>query len=76
VETGPRQFVRQRLDRHHGIRPGFLALVETLGLGTETQRKVGRFDKGPGQILVAILGIALALRASCKILRSSGIIFV
>ncbi len=49
VKTGPRQLVRQRLDRYHVICPRFLALVEAFGLSVVAQRKVGRLDKGPGQ---------------------------
>lgn len=36
VEAGPRQFVRQRLDRHHVVGLGPLAFIETLGLGVVT----------------------------------------
>jgi isocitrate/isopropylmalate dehydrogenase len=57
--TGPAQLVRHRLDRHPSL--GLLSLIETLNLGVEPHRKVGRFDKCPGQILIAVLGITLAL---------------
>lgn len=33
VIAGPRQFVRQRLDRNDAVGPGLLAVVEALGLG-------------------------------------------
>ena len=61
VEAGPRQLVRQRLDCHHVIRPRFLALVEPFRLGAVAQREVGRLDKGPGQILVAVFGVPFPL---------------
>ena len=60
VEARPCQLVRQRLDRHHVVCLGFLAFVEPFGLGAEAQREVGRFDEGPGQVLVAVLGVAFA----------------
>ena len=50
----------QRLDRYHGICPGFLALIEALGLGAKAQCEVRCFDKSPSQILVAVPGVAFA----------------
>lgn len=47
VEAGPRQLVRQRLDRHHVVRLCLLPLVETFRLGAVAQREVGRLDEGP-----------------------------
>ena len=38
-----------------------LAFVEPFRLGAVAQREVGRFDEGPGEILVAVLGVALPL---------------
>ena len=61
METSPRQFVRERLDRYHTVGLRLLALIEALGLGAVAQREVGRFDKGPGEILVAVLAVAFAL---------------
>ena len=52
--------MRHRLDRQYTMSLGFLSLVESLNLGMKPDRKVGRFDKRPGQILVAVLGIAAA----------------
>ena len=61
VVAGAREFVRDRLERHDGVGAGLLALVETLRLGTEAHREVGRLDKRPRQILVAVLRVAFAL---------------
>jgi len=58
VEARPRQLVRQRLDRHHVVRPGLLTFVEPFCFGTEAQCEVGRLDEGPGQVFVAVLGVA------------------
>ena len=52
--------MRQRLGGHNRIPLLFLALVKTLGLRAVAQRKVRRLDEGPGQVLVAILGVACA----------------
>jgi hypothetical protein len=60
METGSRQLVGECLDRHDGVGLGFLALVETLGLGTKAPCKIRRFDKSPGQVLVAAPGVAFA----------------
>ena len=51
-----------RLDGQYTMSLGFLSLVELLNPRMKTDRKVGRFDKSPGQILVAVLGIAAAFR--------------
>ena len=56
----PGQLVGHRLGRHHAMGPGLLSLVEALDPGAEPQGKVRRFDKGPGQIFVPVLGVALA----------------
>ena len=61
VVTSPAQLVRHRLDGHHTLGLGLLSLIETLNLGVEPDGEVGRFDKCPGQILIAVLGVALAL---------------
>ena len=52
--------MRHRFDGHHPLGLGLLSLIETLDLGVEPDGEVGRFDKCPGQILVAVLGVALA----------------
>ena len=53
--------MRHRLERHDNLGLGLFSLIEALDLGVVAHREVGRFDKRPGQILVAVLGIALAL---------------
>ena len=52
--------MRHRFDGYHNLGLGFLSLIETLNLGVELDGEVGRFDKCPGQILIAVLGVALA----------------
>ncbi len=52
--------MRHRFDRHHTLSLGLLSLIETLNLGVESDRKVGRLHKRPGQILIVILGVTLA----------------
>ena len=47
-----------RFDRHNPVGLRFLSLVEALDLRIVSNREVGRLDVGPGQILVAVLGIA------------------
>ena len=60
MKTGSRQLVDQRPGCHHRIFSEFLVFVEPFDLREEAQGKVRCFDKSPGQILVVILGIALA----------------
>jgi hypothetical protein len=48
--TATGQFMRQRLAGDNGIRRLF----------TATNRKVGRLDKGPGQVKVTVLAIVVA----------------
>src|SRR6266481_6805334 len=60
VVTRPAQLVCHRFDRYHSMALGFLSLVVAFDPGTEPNREVGRFDKRPRQILVAVLGIAPA----------------
>jgi hypothetical protein len=60
VVTSPTQLVGHRLDSQYTMSLGFLSLVEFLNPRMKTDREVGRFDKGPGQILIAVLGIAAA----------------
>jgi hypothetical protein len=47
MEAGSRQFVRERLACDDRVRPGFLALIKTLGLGAIALGEVGRFHEGP-----------------------------
>jgi len=46
------------LDRDNTIAARTLALVVALDLRVVTHGKVGRFDKRPGQIAIAVLGVA------------------
>ena len=43
VVTCPAQLVRHRFDGHHTLGLGLLSLIETLNLGIEPDREVGRF---------------------------------
>src|SRR5258708_7149205 len=61
VVARPREFVRDRLERHDAVTLALLALVEALGLRAIAQREVGRLHEGPGQVLVAVLGVAFTL---------------
>src|SRR6266446_3973651 len=61
VVARPREFVRDRLERHDAVALALLALIEALGLRAITQREVGGLHKGPGEVLVAVLGVAFAL---------------
>jgi len=61
IVTSSTQLVRHRLDGHHTVSLGLLSLVETLDPGVVPDGKVGRLHKCPGQILIPVLGIALAL---------------
>src|ERR1700756_712280 len=60
VITSPTQLVSHRFDRRYAVGLGFLPLVEALDLRVVPNREVGRLHIGPRQILVAVLGIALA----------------
>jgi hypothetical protein len=48
-------------DGHDAVALGALALVVALDRRVEAHREVGRLDVGPGQILVAVLGVAPTL---------------
>jgi len=50
--------VRNRFDRYDSVALGFLSLVKALNPGTKPDGKVGRFHKGPGQILIAVFSVA------------------
>ena len=52
--------MRHRFERHDHLGLGLLSLIETLNLGVVPDGEVGGFDKRPGQILIAVLGIAFA----------------
>src|SRR5215210_6185566 len=58
VIARPCQLVRQRFDGHCIVSSGLLPLMEAPGLLVVAPREVGRFDKRPGQVLVAVAGVA------------------
>ncbi|SEI26863.1 hypothetical protein SAMN05192544_107732 [Paraburkholderia hospita] len=60
VIAGARQLVRQRLDPNNAVTCAFLALVKAPGFGARTYGEVGRLDKCPCQIVVAVLCVAFA----------------
>ena len=60
VVTGPAQLVRHRFERQHPVALGLLPVIEAFDPRMVSDGKVGRFDKRPSQILVAVLGIAPA----------------
>src|SRR5437879_10456217 len=60
VVAGARQLVRQRLGGDDVVCLGLLALVESLGLGAKAPGKIRRLDECPGEIFVAVLGVAFA----------------
>src|SRR5437899_2327079 len=64
VIAGTRQLVGQRFAGHDAIGPGAFVLVESLGLGTETQCKAGCFNECPGQVFVAVLHVAFSFLLS------------
>ena len=51
----------ERLGGDDIVGPGLLSFIEALRRRVVAPREVGRLDKGPSQILVAVLGIALPL---------------
>src|SRR3990170_1170574 len=61
VVTRPCQFMRHGLDGHDPIGLGLLSLIEAADLWVKPHRKVGCFHKGPGQVLVAVLGVPAPL---------------
>jgi len=60
VEAGPRHLVGHSLSGNHRMGIVKLALVVGLDAIVEAGREVGRLDKGPGEVLVAVLGVAFA----------------
>jgi hypothetical protein len=50
--------MRHRFDSHNRMALRFLFLIEALDPRTKADRKIGGLHKRPGQILVAIFGIA------------------
>ena len=55
------ELVRERLDCNHIVGLRLLAFIEPLRLGAIAHGKVSGLNKRPGQILVAVLGIAFPL---------------
>src|SRR5215510_1496688 len=58
VVTSPAELVRHRFDRHNLVALRFLFLIEALDPRIKADRKIGGLHKRPGQILVAIFGVA------------------
>jgi hypothetical protein len=63
-----RQLVRQSLGRQDAVGLALLAFIEGLGLRAVAPREVRRLYEGPGQVLVAVLGIALTF-LTCRCSR-------
>src|SRR5216683_3052879 len=61
VVAGPRQLVRQSLERQDAVRLALLAIIEALRLRTVAQGEVRRFHKRPGKVLVPVPGVAFTL---------------
>src|SRR6266498_1028671 len=60
VVTSPGELVSHRFDLYHGLSLGFLSLIEPSNQRFIANGKIGRFHKRPTEILIAVLGIALA----------------
>src|SRR5918994_6212627 len=58
VVTSPAELVRHRFDGHNRVALRFLFLIEAFDPRIKPDRKVGGLYKCPGQILVAVFGIA------------------
>src|ERR687895_620087 len=58
VVTSSAELVCHCFDGHNGVALGFLFLIEALDLRIKADRKVGGLYKRPGQIPVAVFGIA------------------
>jgi hypothetical protein len=52
--------VGHRFNSHNPVAFSGFALIETFGLFVKADCEIGRFNKGPGQILIAVFGVALA----------------
>ena len=61
MKAGPRQLVCHRFDCDHLRRLGALLLKPAPDRVVVAHREVRGFDEGPGQVLVAALGVAAAL---------------
>ncbi len=53
--------MRHCLERNNTLGFGAFTLVKTLDLRVIANREVSRFNKGPGQVLVAVFGVTPAL---------------
>src|ERR671919_3156517 len=58
VVTSPAELVRHCLDGHNRVALGFLFLIEAFDPRAKADRKIRCLYKCPGQILIAVLGIA------------------
>src|SRR5919108_3956305 len=58
VVTSPAELVRHCFDPHNCIALGFLFLIEAFDSRIKADGKVGGLHKRPGQILVAVFGVA------------------
>src|SRR5215468_8719579 len=58
VVTSPTELVRHRFDRHNLVALRFLFLIEAFDSRIKADRKIGGLHKCPGQILVAVFGVA------------------
>src|SRR6266576_1962251 len=61
VVAGPRQLVRQSLDRQDAVRLALLAIIKALGLRTVAHGEFRRLHKRPGEVLVPVPGVAFTL---------------
>src|SRR6185369_8794339 len=58
VVTSPAELVRNCLDAYNRVALGFLFLIDAFDLRIKADRKIGGLHKRPGQILVAVFGVA------------------
>jgi len=58
--TRPRQFMRDRFECDDTVALGGLALIKPFRPVVVAYREVGRLNKGPGQVFIAVFGIAPA----------------
>src|ERR671919_1802434 len=58
VVTSSAELVRHCFDGHNRVALGFLFLIEAFDPRIKADRKVGGLHKRPGQILIAVFGIA------------------
>src|SRR5215475_11053066 len=58
VVASPAELVRHRFDGHNRMALRFLFLIEAFDSRMKADRKIGGLHKRPGQILVAVFGVA------------------